>query len=221
MTTEYEIPKGYRKNADGHLVPEAAIKPIDALRDLLVQNIVQNAKVASNELAQLRDDALSEIDDFVGQSASEYGVQLGGNKGNLELISFDGCQKVTRHVADHITFDEQLQIAKELIDRCIIRWSETSDVNLAVVAQDAFQVDKSGKVSTSRVLGLRKHNIDDGEWKKAMEAISNSVTKTGSKVYVRIYERKTPQDEWQPVSLNIANVADQKQEVEEPAKKAA
>ena len=54
---------------------------------------------------------------------------------------------------------------------------------------DAFNVGKSGLVSTSRVLGLRRLNIKDAIWKKAMDAITESMQVASSKTYMRFYER--------------------------------
>ncbi|PDT19032.1 DUF3164 family protein [Rhizobium hidalgonense] len=39
-----------------------------------------------------------------------------------------------------------------------------------------------------------------------MEAIRNSITITGSKEYVRFYERNTPKDEWRAVTIDLAKV---------------
>lgn len=38
------IPTGYRKNAQGHLVPEAAIRDIDLERDELVRELTDAVK---------------------------------------------------------------------------------------------------------------------------------------------------------------------------------
>ena len=40
MNTLNTIPEGYRINAQGHLVPESQIKPLDKLRDEMVLGIV-------------------------------------------------------------------------------------------------------------------------------------------------------------------------------------
>ena len=41
MNTLNTIPEGYRINAQGHLVPESQIKPLDKLRDEMVLGIVE------------------------------------------------------------------------------------------------------------------------------------------------------------------------------------
>ena len=132
-------------------------------------------------------------------------VHLGGNKGNITLYSFDGQYKIIRQIQDSIRFDERLQAAKILIDECIQSWSANSNDHLKVLILDAFQVDKEGKISTGRVLGLRRHNIDDPKWQDAMEAIAESINIVDSKSYVRFYERDED-SKYQAISLDFANV---------------
>ena len=110
-----------------------------------------------------------------------------------------------RQIQDSIRFDERLQAAKILIDECIQSWSADSNDYLKVLVNDAFQVDKEGKISTGRVLGLRRHSIDDPKWKEAMEAIADSIRVVDSKSYVRFYERDED-GKYQAISLDFANV---------------
>ena len=94
----------------------------------------------------------SDLRDFLDLSASEYGTEYGGKKGNVSLFSYDGKLKVQIAIQDHIVFDERLQIAHNLIKECIHEWSEGSADEIMTLVNDAFQVDKEGKVSTPRVL---------------------------------------------------------------------
>ncbi|WEH99212.1 DUF3164 family protein [Acinetobacter soli] len=52
---------------------------------------------------------------------------------------------------------------------------------------------------------MRRHNIDDTKWQKAMQAISDSIIVTDSKNYVRFYERDED-GKYQPISLDFANI---------------
>ena len=68
---------------------------------------------------------------------------------------------------------------------------------------DAFQVDKSGKINTARVLGLRCLEIHDPDWQKAMQAITESIQISGSKQYLRFYERDE-QGKYHQIPLDVA-----------------
>ncbi len=205
MTKNPKIPEGYRENANGDLVLIANIKEIDLLRDELVVGIAARAREKSGELAEFKTSVMAEVDAFVQESAARFKAKLGGTKGNLSLMSFDGRFKVVVAQQDSITFDERLQVAKALIDKCIKKWSDGADANLLALVNDAFQVDKTGNVSIRRVLGLRQLDIDDRDWKKAMDAISESVQVVGSKSYLRVYERSETGD-YLPISLDVAGV---------------
>lgn len=206
MTTENTIPEGYRADAKGCLVPESMIKPIDRARDELVQELARQAKGVSDNLRDFKARVFADINAFVDLSAEQYDVKLGGKKGNLTLFSFDGAFKVQVAIAEHMVFDERLQAAKHLIDECIIDWSQGSRDEIKVLVQSAFQTDKEGKINTGRVLALRRLDIRDEKWQKAMQAIGESLQVVGSKEYVRFYERIGNTDQYRPISLDVAAV---------------
>jgi hypothetical protein len=199
-------PESMMINALGHHVPMSKIKPIDLERNDLVTSIVKLAKGVSHNIADFKKDAFSNVEAFIQLSAEQYGVTLGGKKGNVSLLSFDGRYKVTRQIQEHIHFDERLQAAKALIDQCITSWTTDSNDNVKAIVNRAFEVNKEGNISTSSVLMLRTLKIDDPEWLAAMNAISDSITVSGSKQYIRIYERVGDTDQFTPISLDIASL---------------
>ncbi|WP_175872026.1 DUF3164 family protein [Burkholderia sp. BCC0397] len=205
MTIE-TTPAGYVRDARGRLVPEALVKPVDQLRDQTIMALVTDAKKLQRLMGEYKARAFADIAAFVEASNEQYGVKIGGTKGNITLVSYDGRYKVVRQIAERIQFGEQLQAAKELIDQCIVEWSQGSNDNLKVLVNEAFQVDKEGNVNTGRVLALRRYDIKDAKWKTAMEAISDSIRVTGSKPYVRLYERIGDSDEYTPISLDLAAI---------------
>ena len=200
------IPAGYWRDGEGRLIPENMVKPIDKARDDLVRELVGKAKAASTILADFKTKAFGDIGAFVEMSGEQYGVKLGGVKGNVTLLSFDGRFKIVRQIQEHLVFDERLQAAKQLIDECIQTWTEGSRDEIKALINDAFQVNKEGKINTARVLGLKRLNISDEKWLRAMQAIADSVQVAGSKPYIRIYERIGDTDQYQPISLDVAGV---------------
>lgn len=193
----------YMENTQGHLVPIETVKPIDMERNSLVLELMDKARQLAGTLAAFKATALDDIQAFVELSGERYGANLGGKKGNVTLLSYDGRFKLIRSVDDFITFDERLQAAKALIDDCLKRWTEGSNANLRAIVNDAFQVDKTGRINTNRVLGLRRLDIQDETWKQAMQAISDSVQVVSSKNYIRFYERQAD-GSYTQMNLNIA-----------------
>lgn len=206
MTAQQPIPAGYRQDAQGRLWREEQIKPVDKLRDELVSRLVELARAQSAALAKFKATAFGEIDAFADLSASEYGAKLGGKKGNLSLLSFDGRYKIQKAVQESIAFDERLQAARALIDECLQEWTADARPELATLVKDAFQVDTKGEIRTGRVLALRRMNIKDERWLKAMDAIGDALQVVGSKSYIRVYERVGDTDQYAPISLDIAGV---------------
>lgn len=201
------IPDGFMADSAGRLVPVSTIRPIDIERDKLVRDVVAKAKVLSEAMAAFKAAVFGDIEAFVQLSAEQYGVELRGaaGKGNISLVSFDGSLKVQRAVSESITFDERLVAAKALIDECITDWSAGSRPEIHALINNAFQVDKAGKINTGRVLGLRRLEISDARWMDAMRAIGEAVQVTGSKSYVRVYERIGSSDQFRPIALDVAS----------------
>lgn len=201
-----EIPPGYWENAKGNLVPDSNVKPIDKLRDQLVKELCSVAEVKSSDMTQFKLKTLGDVHAFIEASVEQYGVKAGGKKGNVTLMTFDGKQKVVLQMQDRITFGEQLQAAKLLIDKCVIRWSAGSNDNIKVLVNDAFQVDKEGLINTGRVLGLLRLDIQDEDWKLAMKAIADSRQVADTKPYLRFYKRADVSGDWKAISLDLAAV---------------
>lgn len=195
----------YREDAKGNLVPVANIREIDLLRDELVMELAGKAAEVQQHISDFKREAMDDIAAFVQLSADRYDVKVGGKKGNISLHSFDGSYRVQLAMQDTLVFDEGLLAAKALIDECINEWTEGSRTELKTLINAAFQVDSQGNISTTRVLGLRRLQISDDKWKRAMDALSDSLKVHISKPFVRVYRRDDAGD-YQLVNLDIAKV---------------
>jgi len=203
MTT---VPTGYRPNAQGHLIPNESIKPLDLLRDDTVRRIVDNARDTQHQLLRFKTSAMDDINSFVDIAAEQYSTKLGGKRGNLTLTSFDGRYRINVQVSDLLRFDERLHIAKQLIDECIHEWTTDSNANIKALIEHAFQTDKEGNINKGRVFGLMRLKIDDAKWIKAMEALKDSIQIASSSEYMRVYERIGQTDQYKQIALDIAGI---------------
>jgi len=206
MSTKNIVPEGFRLDAQGRHVPESMIKPLDLMRDELVMAIVGKTQELNLALVDFKAKVFGDVDALVALAADEYGAKLGGAKGNVTLFSYDGRFKVVRAKADNIRFDERLQGAKALIDECLQEWVKGSRPEIITLINDAFKVDQAGNIRTGSVLALRRLEITDERWIRAMQAISDAVTVVTTSSYVRVYERVGDTDQYQPISLDIAKV---------------
>lgn len=199
------VPDGYMQDAQGRLVPVDMVKDVDKARDGLVREIAAKALDLRKAMAKFRDDSMGDVAAFCQLSAEQYGAKVGGDKGNVTLTTYDGQYKIQRSVAEYLVFDERLQAAKELIDECITEWTEGSRDEIRALINDAFQVDKEGRINTGRVLSLRRLAIDDDRWRRAMQAVSDSLQVAGSKTYLRLYSRRAD-GKYEPISLDLASL---------------
>jgi len=205
MTTREIVPRGYLKNANGHLVPEDTIDAYDIARDELVRELSEKARTMREALSEFKYAAMDDIDAFVDLSAERYDVALGGQKGNLSLMSFDGSLMIKVQVQDRLVFDERIHAAKEIIDECIRRWAADAGAEIKALVQHAFQTDREGKLNISRILALTRIDIKDERWEQGMKAIKDSLSTASTARYIRFYERDA-RGEYTRLDLDIATV---------------
>ena len=205
MNTAAFDPSQYRTDARGALVPINSIKPSDLMRDDLIKEIIAKVTPLNAQLAELKRDVINDLRSFIDISANEYGVALGGKKGNVTLTSFDGAYRIQIAMQDTLHFDERLQAAKQLIDECLHEWTQNSGADLKTIVQAAFDVNKEGQINTSRVLGLRRLNIQNEKWLQAMNILSDSIQVQASKEYVRFYQRNKD-GKYELINLDIATL---------------
>lgn len=203
--TEKTIPEGYMADAKGRLVPEHLVKPADKLQDQMVRKMMGFADELSAQIARFKGHCHDDVGAFLALLAEQYGAERGGEKGNMTFTSYDGLQKVQVAVADTTTFGPQLQTAKTLIDACITEWSEGVNANIRALVEHAFRVDKEGQVSRDALYALRRLDIDDERWKRAMQAITDAEVIEGSKTYIRFYRRSRAEDRFVQVTIDLAS----------------
>ena len=205
-STKSTVPDGYMRNATGHLVPIDQIREQDLLRDQVASKLVKAAIELNAALAAFKSEALADITDLVSIAGNRYGVALGGKKGNVSVSTYDGAYRIQRAVAERITFTEELEAAKVLINGCIERWSQGANPHIRVLVDRAFRTDAKGQIKMAAVLDLLRLEIEDDEWKRAMLAIRDSIQAVGTATYVRVYKRVGSSDQYTAIPLDIAAV---------------
>ena len=204
-TTNETILDGYMKDAQGRLVPEHMVKPVDLLEDQTVHTAFEFAEQLHAQINRFRGHTVDDITTFLETVEEKYQVKKGGPKGNVTLSSFDGLRRITVQRHDYLTFGPELQIAKDLFDECVAEWSANADDKVRVLVDHAFQVNKVGQINRASLFGLRALEIDDPIWKRAIEALNNSIRVQGSKSYVRFQHRKTTDQPWTTLTLDLAS----------------
>lgn len=198
----------HMKDAKGRLTPLKLVDPKDQLRDHMVRKCLAYAGDLGAQIARFRGHCFDDINSFLDLLKQEYGVTAkAGSKGNMTFTSYDGCLKVQVAIADQITFGPELQIAKELIDECIVEWAAGSRGEIRALVDHAFEPQKEGKVNREALFRLRSLNIEDERWKRAVDAINDAIRIIGSKQYIRFYQRDTPEQAWRHIPIDLASAA--------------
>lgn len=196
----------YMTDAEGRMVPVDKVRPEHRLEDQLVNDMIVKARYHHNLLEDFKVQAFADVTAFMELLAEKYQARRGGRKGNLTLTSYDGLRRVQIQNSDYIQFGPELKIAKDLIDECITSWSSDINANLKVLIDRAFEVNKEGKLNTGEILGLRRLNISDPTWARAMTAINDSMKVSFSKAYIRFYARSNVNAGWQAITLDLASI---------------
>ncbi len=202
-----KVPQGYRENAKGELIPESRVRQSDLVIDKFVTETATEWLQMQEALRQFKERIFSRFTEVLEVLDEKYKVKKGkkkeGRKGNVQLIAYDGSYKVLMAVAPKITLGPELQSAQALIEECKATWRKETDSDMVKSIVAAFAVDSNGRVSTRKVLELRRFEFPDPRWKRAMAAISDAIMVTGSKEYVRLYKRDE-RGGYQPITLDIA-----------------
>lgn len=199
-------PGGHVYMADhrGHLIRIEAIKDQDLLRDQLVRELHAEAERLSAQIHDFVARAYSEVEAFNDMLAERYSAPLGGPKGNLTLTTIDGLKRLLVSVQDRMTYGPELQQAKALIDEYLTEQVAESAPVLQAIVMDAFSVDRAGQINRGALLRLRKYNVADERWARAMDAIAEAETPGETASYLRFHKRPEPKAKWAQVSLDAA-----------------
>lgn len=196
--------KEYMRDGKGSLMPIELVKPVDKLMDELVRKIIGYAEPLSAEIARFKQHTLGDIAAFQALINQEYGASKGGEKGNVSFLSYDGLLKVQVQIQDRVEFGPELQSAKVIVDECLRAWSSDSRPEIRAIVENAFKVDKAGKINAAELLKLTRLDIPDERWQEGMRAIRDAERRQASKEYVRFFRRASTADDWIAVRMDLA-----------------
>lgn len=193
-------------NRNNRPIPEANVDPTAKLRDAAVNRMVEKTRKLEAEMKKLKSELVNEVALYLGKVQELNGVKKQETKGNYTLSDYANLQQVEVSMNNVIEFDERLNIAKSLIDKCILKWTKRGNQNVRALITDAFDVDKKGNVNKMRIIGLMSLNINDKDWKKAMQLIRESMQVSATRQYLNIRTRESILDKWNTVNLNFSSI---------------
>lgn len=192
----------------GRPIPEEYIQPQDKKRDRMVESIIKRVSKLSAKLASEKTEIVAAIEKYLKELAKDNKVRENW-KGNIIIYNFSQNLCIERRINETISFDERLQMVKTTIDKWLNDRLKNIDELIAKVISQAFSVDKQGRINTAMLLKLRKLDIQDHEWKKAMELLDESIFVKSSKMALRFRTKNTdvPDGAWSEIGLNFNEIA--------------
>jgi len=106
-------------DSKGRDVPAEYVPAYLKRRDRFVRKFRARTEKTSAALVALHAELQEAFPAYIDRAAASYDVQVGGEKGNVELLSFDGLTKLVRRNHDSLAFDERLGFARESIDKAM------------------------------------------------------------------------------------------------------
>ena len=188
----------------GEYLPLGAVKAQHVMEDRFVRDEVGHAIALSEQMSRFLAHFFSNFGAFQELLAERYDAKVGGPKGNVTLRTYDGKFAVRVQVADQISFGPELQVAKGLVDQCLNDWTATAGDELKAIVTRAFNVDKAGQINRAALYSLLRLEFADTRWKKAMEAVRDSMRVDGTKTYVRFFRYDGPDGREQPITIDLA-----------------
>lgn len=190
----------------GRYVRDELVKPKHKLEDQTVRSIIKFARDLSAQISRFKLHTMADLAALDRLLEEEHGFVKAGNKGkgNRTYITFDGLLRVNVQVAEFMDFGPELQIAKTLIDECLIEWSADSGPEIQTIVTRAFNTDQEGKVNRADVLMLLRLAITDERWLRAMDAIREAQRPRSSKEYVRFGVRESRDADWTTITIDLA-----------------
>lgn len=94
------------------------------------------------------------------------------------------------------------------------RWTKNANVKIKSLIDEAFNIDKKGRVNKYMILRLTKLKMNDKEWDKAVSMILDSQQITGTRQYLTLRVRRDKDSKWVNVNLNFSSLENQASEEE-------
>jgi hypothetical protein len=181
------------KTAKGEIVPAEVVSAHDKKKEKVVLKIAKQALTVSKLLVELKAITESDVNKLYNEHLRIKGIEPGERKENYTLYSFDREWKIEISRADTVTFDDNINVVKQLLDEYIEDVTNQASSDIQVLVQSAFKTRK-GQLDKARLFSLFQYEIEHPLWKRAMEELKQSIDVQSSKKYIKIMRRDENED---------------------------
>ena len=196
----------YWEDCNGILTPVKNIKEEDKARDKAVERAVNKALKLHDLIVKFKAEMEEIVKNYLESVAEKYDSEW---QGNTILINFAQDMKVAVRVQKYIDFNEKINVAKTLINECLMAWSADSNPALATLVNQAFETDKKGQINREFIFKLTHFKMNAKthmeEWNKAIALLNESMYIKKTKDYMNYY-RRIDGEKWELITLDYAAV---------------
>ncbi|GBR09432.1 DUF3164 family protein [Gluconobacter frateurii] len=183
------------------------LKPRELLASDLAEEMIALAVAEQERIRAWKEQRYADIDALLDLILQDYGLRLGGSRGGNTFENHDHTRKVTITVADQKSVNQAIVAAQALLNQILDDMMGTVSADLRKVVNSAFsRHPTSGRISTERILALKRQDFDHPLWPDARKALSDAVEVIGSRTYLRFYMRETSKEGWKNVDLNFSSL---------------
>ncbi|MDE1149683.1 MAG: DUF3164 family protein [Azospirillaceae bacterium] len=193
----------YWRAEDGSLVPVRAVKEADKVEDGFVRSIAAAALQLSGSLARFKGMAMSEGQALVDLLGADYGVKVGGTKGNVSFYTYDREWQVELAKADKLSFGAEIQVARAALEQWVQEAQGAPELKLII--NRAFGLDAEGQIRANELFRLMAYEMPGETWAAAMKALRDSIRIDGKAEYLRV-RRRNSEGRYDLVPLSLASV---------------
>lgn len=201
-------PKQLRTD-DGTVLDERTRQNIQQYRSECAEYCVNQVEYLNAEIVRVKANVMRKIDEFLNYAGLQGASNIRSKKGGFSLDTADGLKRIVVQTAEIFTTNEQLQVARRLIDECVSEWTGNDTKSpLAILVGTTFRVNKQGSVDVRLLKQLRQEtrHIEDSRWREAMERIDEAISVMSTKTYYRFTKRSSVDDEFKSVDLNFNTI---------------
>lgn len=171
----------------------------------LVETIAEEAQALHDKIAEMKARWQSKMEEFT-EFLRSYSHRDEEWKGNMKLVNETQTMRVDYSHQQIGDFDGRANEGAQLVLNFI--GSELSEKPQVLKMVKSLLEPKSGKFDRDNILKLLAMEDDytDERWRRGLQLLKESYTPTGTKAYIRVYQREDNKAMWEPINLNIANV---------------
>ena len=186
----------------GQEVPSSYVTPYNKARDNAVRHVLAGALKLRAQMEAFMSDAVATMNGLADVKESL------GKRGNFSARSFDALIQVSISQRWHIRFDERVAKARELMLDYANRELERAGDGAFLLSQmieAAFKVDRLGFLPRTEVAKLLSYKVDDASWNAGADILRQAQTTERGKRYLTIEERRSLQDDFRAIRLDLAD----------------